>query len=195
MRYESEQDVKTRLQHSVVMYQQRPMLVVGVEDRHTVILHDLLVDKVEHAPVGELDLDPSHAPLGYVMEGEDLYLAMRKPVRRYKQGLTQENLLVKPVLKDAPGAMRRMGRIAFNSKAIGKTMLGQFPSVEDAFQQARARLVELIPFSRDWAVGTHDDELCLVFRGEVVGFVLDNSAKLMPERFYLKESLEAALVK
>ncbi len=190
MRYESEQDVKTRLQHSVVMYKKRPMLVIGVEDKNTLVVQDLLTERAETAPIGEVDLDPSHAPLGYIMEGEDVYLAMRKPVRRYKQGLNQENLLVKPVLK-AEG--RRMGRINFHSKSIGRAMLGQYPSVEDAFQSARNRTSELVPFSRDWAVGTHDEELSLVFRGEVVGFVLDESVKLLPERFYLKESLEVAL--
>lgn len=191
MRYESEADVKTRLYHTVVIHKQRPCLVVGVEDKNTVVVSDLETDKHSKALVADLDLDPSHAPLGYVIDGEDVYMAMRKPVRRYKQGLNNENLVLKNVLDEPPA--RRMGRLNFASKAIGKTMLGQFPDVGEAFQKVRKQEARIVPFHRDWAVGVHEGEACLVFRGEVVGYVLDESVKLLPERFYLRESLEVAL--
>lgn len=191
MRYESEADVKTRLYNTVVVHNKRPCLVVGVEDKNTVVVQDLETERHSNAKVAELDLDPSHAPLGYVMHGAEVYIAMRKPTRRYKQGLSGENLVVRPVLED--GREGRLGRLHFASKAIGKTMLGEFPDVGTAFQKARSGEARIVPFHRDWAVGTHDYELSLVFRGEVVGYVLDESVKLLPERFYLKESLEVAL--
>ncbi len=190
MRYESENDVKTRLGNSVVMSGGRPVLVIGTEDRHTVHVQDLETEKVSKVKVAELDLEPSHAPLGYIIEGDEVYLAMRKPARRFKQGLTGDNLVVRKVLQDEG---RPRGRIHHASKAIGRTMMGQFPDVGTAFQKVRNGLSNIVPFHRDWAVGIDEGELSLLFRGEVVGFVLDTSVKLMPERFYLKESLEVAL--
>lgn len=191
MRYESEQDVKTRLGNSVVMHNGRPVYVIGTESKEVVIVQDLETEKHSKVKVAALDLDPSHAPLGYVTDDYgDVYVAMRKPARRYKQGLTGENLVLKSVLKD-DGARRRM--IHFASKNIGRTMLGKFEDVGDAFQKTRSGEVKVSPFHRDWAVGVDEGELALLFRGNVVGFVLDTSVKLLPECFYLKESLEVAL--
>lgn len=191
MRYETEGDVKARLYNTVVMYKKRPVLITGVEDAETVVVQDLLTERHSEVPLKDVDLEPSHAPLGYVMHGEDVYLAMRKPSRKFKQGLTGENLIVRAVLQKGP---QRAQRVRFNyaSKAIGRAILGEYPSIEDAFQKARQG-ASTVPYHRDWAVGTHDDELSLIFRGEIVGYVLDNSVKLLPERFYLKESLEVSL--
>ncbi len=192
MRYESEGDVKTRLHNTVVVSAGRPCLVISVENRHEVIVQDLEDGNHSRVKVVDLDLDPSHAPLGYVINDGDVLIAMRKPTRRYKQGLSGENLVVQPVLEKA--AERRLGRLHYASKSIGRTMLGKYPSIEEAFQKTRKGQARIVPFNRDWAVANHEDELCLVFRGEVVGYVLDESVKLLPERFYLKESLEVALV-
>lgn len=190
MRYETEQDVKARLYHTVVMHNKRPAVVIGTEGKDSVVLQDLITEKLTKAELSEVDLEPSHAPLGYVIDGGEVYLAMRKPARRYKQGLTGENLVVKTFLQKE--GMPQRARFNYASKAIGRTILGEYPSVEESFQKARAT-GKIVPYHRDWAVGTYDDELSIIFRGEVVGFVLDNSVKLLPERFYLKESLEASL--
>ncbi len=192
MRYESDGDVKTRLHNTVVVSEGRPCLVISVENRHEVIVQDLENGNHTRVKVVDLDLDPSHAPLGYVINDGEVMLAMRKPTRRYKQGLCGDNLVVQGVLDK--GAERRLGRLHYASRAIGRTMLGKYPSIEVAFQKTRRGEDRIVPFHRDWAVANHDDELCLVFRGEVVGYVLDESIKLLPERFYLKESLEVALV-
>lgn len=192
MRYETQRDVELRLRHSVVMHKSQPVVVMDVRDENTLLVQYILSGDHDVVPLQELDLAPSSAPLGYVLADEDVYLAMRKPVRKFKQGLTQDNLLVRPVLqKRAEMAPRRL--LSYTSPHLAKTMVNDFPSVEKAFQAVRNGRSRIMPFSRDWAVADHDDDLCLAFRGEVVGFVGDNNVKLLPERFYLKESLEACL--
>ena len=189
MRYESEQDVSLRLRHSVVMYDSRPVIVLEALTKDSVRIHDILSERSQDVPVEALDLNPSHAPLGYVEVEGAVYLAVRKPVRRFKQGLTAENLVVKPVLS----RRERVRDVSFQSRPIARTILGQYKSVGEAFQMVRSGASKIVPFHRDWAVADHDDELSLVYRGEVVGYVGDVSVTLLPERFYLKESLELCL--
>lgn len=193
MRYESTRDVELRLRHSVVMYQGRPVMVMNVEDVNSVIVEDILEGEAKRVKVSDLDLQPSSAPLGYVLAGDNVFMAMRKPVRKFKQGLTQENMIVRPVsFKRRDEPLRGRG-VHFGSREVAKTMIGDFPDIGKAFQDVRSGRMSIVPFSRDWAVADVEDDLSIVFRGEVVGYATDNSVKLLPERFYLKESLELCL--
>lgn len=193
MRYESTRDVELRLRHSVVMYQGRPVMVMNVEDINSVIVEDILEGEAKRVKVSDLDLQPASAPLGYVLAGDNVFMAMRKPVRKFKQGLTQENMIVRPVsFKRRDEPLRGRG-VHFGSKEVAKTMIGDFPDIGKAFQDVRSGRMSIVPFSRDWAVADVEDDLSIVFRGEVVGYATDNSVKLLPERFYLKESLEICL--
>ena len=85
-------------------------------------------------------------------------------------------------------------RINPTSKALAHTIMGIFPSVGEAFQSVRTGKYKVCPFSREWAVASFKDDLCIVYRGEIVGYVGDDFIKLLPERFYLKESLECNLM-
>lgn len=192
MRYESTRDVELRLRHSVVLFERKPVIVMDVRDVENVVVQDILSGDDKHAKVSELDLQPSHAPLGYVMTPHGVYMAMRKPVRKYKQGLTQDNLIVKGVLQKRGEDVPRRP-VHFSSVELAKTMVGDFPDIGKAFQSVRSGDKKIVPFSRDWAIADHEDDLSIVFRGEVVGFATDNSVKLLPERFYLRESLELCL--
>lgn len=197
MRYESERDVELRLRNSVVMFNQRPVLVNAVENRNIVIVEDMLTGRSERAEVNALDLSPDSAKLGYVIaEGGEVYFAMRKPTRRYKQGLTTENFLAFKALEkpsDKEMANVRTHLHPFN-KYVARTILGQFPDMGEAFQKVRDGRSRIVPFHREWAVAEKDDELSLLYRGDVVGYVGDRSVKLIPERFYLKEVLELCLM-
>lgn len=79
------------------------------------------------------------------------------------------------------------------SKSVAKTIVGDFPDIGEAFQAVRSGASKIVPFHREWAVADKEDELCLMYRGDVVGYVGDQSVKLMPERFYLQEVLALCL--
>lgn len=201
MRYESDKDIELRLNGSVVMYKQRPVLVQGVMGNGVVRVTDIIADTNADVKVGELDLDPSSMKLGYVLAEGKLFFAQRRPVRKFKQGLTRDNLFVfdaleKPNDKDMIGIMRGGGgrpHIHPGSAAFARSILGEYPDVGTAFTKVREGKAKALPFSREWAVADKDDELCLLFRGDVVGYVGANSVKLNREHFYLKESLELCL--
>lgn len=210
MRYESERDVKLRLENSVVMWERRPVIVTAAESLEMVIVQDILTERNSRVRLEALDLSPASAPLGYTVSDTGRVLfAMRKPSRRFKQGLTQENFfafnaLEKPSDREfaemfaaagrAPRAARMVGdAIHPFSKSIARTIMGQFPDIGEAFQSVRKGQKNIVPFHREWAVGEKHDDLCLFYRGDVVGYVGDGSVKLLPEKFYLKECLELCL--
>lgn len=210
MNYESQDDIRLRLGGSVVSYNGRPVRVEDVVDRHHVAVTNLVTGKTDTVKWRELNLEPSALPLGYVQVDDDnLVLVSRRPCRRYKQGLTVENIHAVRVLQTAPRrAMARREEGAPVAVAVGGrgnynisptdsklvlTMMSQFPDIGTAFQKVRSGKSNCQAFSKDWAVGREDGDMCLVYRGEVVGFVTDTTVRLKPERSYLKEGLELCL--
>lgn len=186
MRYESAADVKSRLHGSVVMFEGRPVVVNNVLRKEAVTVQDLITGEEKPVTIKALDLKP--VSLGYVLLKDCVVYATRKPVRKWKQGLSADNLTVRDVLYPAKQ------RINPTSKALAHTIMGIFPSVGEAFQSVRTGKYKVCPFSREWAVASFKDDLCIVYRGEIVGYVGDDFIKLLPERFYLKESLECNLM-
>lgn len=194
MRYESADDVRLRLHRTVVAHNGKPVMVDEVLGINEVAITYLDTGKNARVPVDTLDLDPSHLPLGYVTaEDGKVYLTSRKPCRKYKQGLNNENFHCREVLgKAGLGAPRPRLAISPSSQSVVKTMMGKFEDIGTAFQSVRKGKSKLIPFSREWAVGDNGD-LCVIYRGEVVGYVTDTAVRLLPERAYLKESLQLCL--
>lgn len=205
MNYESQDDVRLRLGGSVVGYQGHPVKVEEVVDRQRVLVTDLVTGNTNTVKWQDLNLEPSALPLGYVqMDDDTLALVTRRPCRRYKQGLTSENIhavrvlgrrLGRAELEVPMGPAGGRGNIAISptQRQLVNTMMGKFTEIGTAFQKVRNEDARVQAFSKDWAVGREDGDLCIIYRGEVVGFATDNSIRLKPERSYLKESLELCL--
>lgn len=189
MFYESADDVRLRLHRSIVAYKGTPVMVDEVLGKSAVSITEILTGNEHKVMVKDLDLSPSSLPLGYVSVEGKVYLTSRKPCRKYKQGLTQENFHAREVFGD------KMGRnmLSVTNRAVARTMTGQFADIGTAFTRVRKGESKIVPFSREWAVADHEEELCILYRGEVVGFVGDTFVRLNPERAYLKESLELCL--
>ena len=184
MYYESANDVQLRLRHSVVRFENQPVVVEEVGGKEVVGVTNILTGERFTASVKKLDLTP--VPLGYMSAGKSLFYVMRKPTRKYKQGLCGENVMFKLVSgENIP--------VSYCGKHIGNTIVGNYPDIGAAFSQVRNGKAKAVPFSREWAVAEREDELCILYRGETVGFVGDTFVSILPERAYLKESLELCL--
>lgn len=184
MKYENGADVKMRLEGSVVRYKGQPVYVISTSGDKCKIL---LLDTDEETLVLYTSLDLSPVPLGFVCTGKAMAYVERRPVRRFKQGLTKDNMFV----KDAPWPV---ARISNTDKCLANTISGKYPSIEEAFQDVREGKRIAVPFSREWGVAKYDGDLCIVHRGDIVGYVTDNVVRLLPEKHFLKESLECNLM-
>lgn len=180
MLYESANDINQRLTGSVVRYKGEPVLVgevVGAKG-HVSITH-LYTDENERVLYTDLDLTP--VPLGNTFVNGNVAFIQRKPARKWKQGLSNDNMNVKSFVP--------VRGLRNTSDAVIRTIKGEYPSIEDAFQKVRSGEYQGCPFSREWAVVMYDGDLSIVHRGEIVGYVTDKTIKLMPEKYYLQESL------
>lgn len=196
MRYESMRDVELRLKNSVVMCGGRPVIVTNVASIKDVIIQDILNESEASVKIADLDLAPSSAPLGYIMKGDKLLMGMRKPVRKYKQGLTTENMLTWDVAEPPTDEQLCRGlptQIRAYDKAVGKCILGAYGDIGDVFKSVRDGDKRFAPFHRNWAVAMMDDDLSILHRGRLAGFITDTSVRLLPECFFLQESLSEAL--
>ena len=184
MRYESAGDVKLRLQGSLVRVNNTPVYVREVLGENQVAVYNCITGDNAKVKVSDLDLQP--VQLGYTISDGDVLYVTRKPTRRYKQGLTSENMVVRDVLTG------RLSKLRIDDEGLAKTVVGTYPTVEEAFQQCRNGKA-IVPFSREWAVANYKEELCVMHKGNVVGYVGDDNVMLSPDKYFLKESLMEAL--
>ncbi|AJT60761.1 hypothetical protein [Citrobacter phage CVT22] len=184
MYYESEADVNLRLKGSLVRKENVPMYVQEANSKDEVRVHNVHTGRKEDCLIADLDLTP--VPLGYCVSDGDVLYVSRKPTRKYKQGLTTENSVAWDVM------LQRHVKIPMADKGLCRTIMNDYPSVEEAFQECRKGKA-IVPFHRSWAVANYKDELCVMHKGTVVGYVGDDVVVLMPEKYFLKESLEEAL--
>lgn len=184
MRYESIADVKLRLSNSLVRVKDRPVIVMDAHPGGVVSVRDV-EDIVLNVKVKDLELTP--VPLGFVNQDGQLLYVMRKPTRRYKQGLTRENIHAIDVFTG-----KEVG-LNLHSVALSDTIRGVYPSVGDCFTAVREGAQKALAFSREWAVALMKDELSILHKGVVVGYVGDKSVMLNPEKYFLKESLTESL--
>lgn len=184
MYYESEEDVRLRLSKSVVRLGEQPVYVEGTLSKDRVVICLLEEGDRKECDIKDLNLLP--VPLGYIQTRAGAVYASRRPVRRYKQGLNDENMVALDVFTKAPV------RLPVTSKEVCRTILGKYPPVGEAFQQVREGKL-IVPFSREWAVANYKEELCVMYKGNVVGYVGDDNVMLSPDKYFLKESLMEAL--
>ena len=190
MRYETANDANSRLANTLVSLKTgEPFYIVGCGTATSAVGKNLVTKKKETRSLDEVNLVP--VKLGYVFTGETVAYVMRKPTRKYQQGLNRHNIVVS-TLKKGEGEKAPRPRYEFDlaGQEICQTILGKYPDVGTAFQKVRSGEREAMAFSREWAVGTDGVDTIVYHKASVVGFVTNTSVKLLPEYAFLKESLE-----
>lgn len=128
----------------------------------------------------DVDFDISNVPLGYVNSanrGEKVYYLTRIPVRRTKQGLSNQNL-----------KLNSLPKLPFNGKLAGATSIlisngfvdmvnNSYPQLEDAMKLLRKNLVEhgiegQIAIRRDIALSIDKAGIVFVYyKNDYIGWI------------------------
>lgn len=126
-----------------------------------------------------LDIDTSPIKLGFFNGGGSVGYIQRIPVRRYRQGLCQENV---NITSRVPLTFHRA--MSF----LGK----DFPTFKVAINSlAKEAAQKSIAWSYDWAACKNGD---IMYRGlTVVGTLVEGKVALDKSHSYLQESLEESL--
>lgn len=150
--------------------------------------------------VNQTDKNLSTAPirLGMMNAGGDAVFLERLPVRRYSQGLTQENLLTTR-LGDSAATRGNGVRVPLrHNKDLVKTVKGEYPEFSEAISLIAGGDARSVAFGRNLAVEL-DDRLGLAFlwyKKQKIGYTDDaDRFKIGPNFRFLREELETNGVK
>lgn len=181
--YQSLGDAQQRLKNTVVMFKCQPVFIQEVLSLREMMVRDIMTGKDE--VVGWSPSDFTRPVLGYInLEGRAYYVS-RKPCRRVRQGLCQENI-----------GTHRGGLTSqlLRSKPFARMLIGDYPSFKSAVTNTIVeQSVREVAFSRDFAV---DHEGDLMYSGSPCGKVDKQGTVTFNKGFEcLKEMFDAEVSK
>lgn len=182
MLYETVEDAHFRLTSSIILYKDRPVYVLNfINNTPRMTCLDMLsqghitvdLDKEEKL----IDITPVR--LGYCNIGGKAHYISRMPTRRYKQGLTSENV-----------SCRTVDRDVLTTKELARTIMGQYPKIPVA-KDAILKSCSSMAFHRCFALRKGQNgakHFSLMYKGREVG-VLKGEIFTFGQGFFHLESL------
>lgn len=184
------QDLEMRLNRSLVKYNGRPFFIEEVQPNCVLLGKYLDTQRLAICELPNKNLDIRPVPLGYVNLSSRAMYVSRIPRRKYKQGLNDQNILLKGYMLDGVRVTDLL-----RSKNLCRCINDEYPSLSDAIKHAEEH--ESCAFSRKFAVRNEEElgVLSLQYRGSAVGIVMHGELQLNSSNQYLREELEAVLNK
>ena len=210
VQYETLEEAEMRLNGTVVLYDGEPVYITRVAkagpDDGKADVFRVYAQPLPYKPNGGLEdgafrkfisskkFDLSTFKMGFMnYKGEAIYCS-RKPARQYKQGISNNTFVTKPLTGDKPfpyGAKAYRLTDLITDKSFVDMVKGVYPS----FEKAREKVSKdggSCAFSREYALMADADLDGLIYlyhKGDKVGFILDDKVKLANKMKCLKEAL------
>jgi hypothetical protein len=181
-------DLGMRLSKTLIRFKGQPFYVDNIGHDRKYLLNGMftMTGKVASIELPCKDIDLRPVPLGYAnFNGTAVYLS-RIPVRRYKQGLSHENISVN-------GPLLQGKRDILTTREVAACVNGAYPKL-DAAMRAIDNGAGSVAFHRQWAVHSYlPGRYKLQYRGRTVGELRDAEMQLNEGSEYLKELLQTVL--
>ena len=185
------EDLGLRLRNSIVMYKSKPVIItaIGMTQDSDPCLEATGEEGEIKIPLPSRHLDVRPFPLGYLPKTKSFIsdsFAARLPVRRYKQGLDEENLIMpnNPMRPIEAWGKSELGM-------LGNCIDNRYPSLKEALTAVEQYTGVVKSFARKWAVSSKKDgNTLLIYRGREIGYIRDGQPVLQEEYSYLKEALD-----
>lgn len=183
MQFDSLQSVHDRLAGTYVFYRDNFYYVQDVREVNPKDFQINLVD-VGNVSLSNLDLHYQGFNIGFVRTSKGPYFVSRGGFRQYKQGLSDANLIVRPLLPDIQSMAYASLRLQEFRKGVAEAVMNLYPSFTEVIEKNRSGA-----FSKYFARFKDN----LYYKTNKVGTIVDGTAKLDEGYEYLKESLEEAI--
>jgi hypothetical protein len=159
MYYNNVEYAMGRLNDTIVNSSKGPVYIKKVYDT-TSVIEDTLCSVVYLQTEGSgrvklTDIDLKPVELGWVNVGQDSSFMTRKPARRWRQGLSVDNI----------SFLGGGGFMSFPFKEMFNTIMGIYPTIEDSKEFLKAWMKK-VAFSRDFSL---DKGKNLWYQGRIVG--------------------------
>lgn len=163
--YLNQQDASMRLHQTVCLYKGEPVFVQFNEEGSATKVTISYFDESKRRPKTIHYTDPefTYEPirLGYMNTKGNTYFLSRSPVRRQKQGLTYNSISVSP---------KKSVFFSFPCLPLMKTIIGDYPTLKQAFKWMDEGKVEGVAVDRDVAFRRNDvDMYDILFKERTVG--------------------------
>lgn len=163
-------DLRTMYQQSYVIYKNKPVFIKEVENTFTFHVFDLVSQRNVALKIAEYeDLKAPTRHLGCVnVEGDVIYLS-RRPVRRYRVGVSRESLVYKSLEGCMIGnndAVRRV--VTFTAPELVDTAFARYPTIKEAFDRVNSGVARSVAFDRQFSL---DNRGCVFYKTMEVGKV------------------------
>ena len=175
-----------RLSRSILRYKGHPVLLNDVRDDYSCTFVYLMTGRESSIPdvrdCPDFSLEP--VPLGFCQVGKLARYLMRKPRRRYKQGLNEESLYA-----EGP-PLPSLHHTEFQ-KALGRAIRGRHTTLQEAIALVDKETFKSVPIHRDWALMKDDGEYYVLFRYYgAVGKLVNGVFEINPSYQYLQETYD-----
>lgn len=172
---------------SLVMFNKEPHYVMGIPDPDTLTIKCVSSGKVIDTLVSNKLFDFKPVKLGMCNEGREAYYVSRKPIRQFKQGLTEESINIIPL---SPNARSESSRLIskFVSKGLVACIKNEYPSHEECFKKIENDEVDSIAFSKVFAINKDYE---VFYKNDIVGVIDPNTKELhlKKSKMFLKRIL------
>lgn len=172
-------DISQQYLANLVSYKGDIVYVSRVFEDRTVKVFDLLKQVYKSAEFSLEDFSVIKSRLGMVNVFDSVIYMSRIPIRKMAIGLNKSNISVNTVPTEYPEG-KDDTRYAVQSLVIApivNTLLGIYPSLEEALQQVNKEKPSTIAFDRQFAVNSQSE---VFYKTKIVGYV-KKSAKSATE--------------
>ena len=178
MKFDRCGDVKLYLVNSLIVYDGKPVEVLAAHaqggDRFEIKLRHLSSGAdAFFTDTNDPLLEMESPTLGYINYGGQASYLQREPVRRYKRGLSCENVKSQH----------------FSAEGVLSVFENNYPSFSTAMDSVKHGVVTSCAFSSNFAI----DKDTLYFKKRKVGKVKDGDAKLDKKFLFLKKKLQESI--
>jgi len=181
----SREDLQQMFVDSVCIHKNKPYYVHSIDARHQALCTNLVTQEREKLPINEESFIAPTQRLGYVNIHGGVAYTSRKPIRRYKAGISGENFNLK--LADvvfAHGSEHAKAVVeTLTSKELGDCILGKYPKFKDAVERVLEGADGAVAFDRQFAITTN---MQILYKNYAVGYV-KRSAKTVKDIIFSEQ--------
>lgn len=189
-----------RLSRSIINYKDKPHYVYRVPDGGGTTanielgpvskmrrLGDGSASDLFRVSVADKHLSFSPISLGYVNYDGVAYYLMRAPIRRSRQGLSEEGVRIKTAF---PSALANVSTSILLTYPLAKCVANRYPTIDEAINILDKHQIATVAVSRTFAIGMlNTTSMELHHKGNRVGTIGSSGPQLNSRYLYLTESL------
>lgn len=192
MIYKDKYYAKARL-HGTVIRVNGVVVYLQYVDDWTYSCTDLAKSTSKNIDLSKAEVDLTPLPLGFVNKRGCSYYLSRSPVRRWKQGLSNESLKTTEVPLDEE-VRARVGLGLLTSREIVACISNKYPTLLEAYKKVSEGRCSAMAFHRRFAITRNKGDMCdLWYKTKPVGTISRNGVRLISKYSYLKEMIEEIL--